>query len=109
VEQKITTDELKTICARLIKYVEDFGVEDISFEDKGVYYFKVWHSDRRFDDEFLKCPNYSLGLLDDDIENLKKILSSEYEPCSLALEWRGAILMAFGATVSKQRNVSLEK
>jgi len=60
------------------------------------YYQKIWHKDRNLE----KIPTITLGMLDDDIESLKKLLVGQ-QPFSYDLERLGAVLTALGAVLEK--------
>jgi hypothetical protein len=79
----------------IISYIQKHGIKEISFRDEDCYYLKIWHKDRNLEN---KCPRYTMGYFDEDIEALKEILEGKYVFSSYDLERIGAILTGFGAT-----------
>lgn len=93
---ELTTQELLQITSLLLKYLENKGYKNISFSNEDSYYQKIWHKDRDLE----KTPNITLGMLDDDIEALKKILDGQ-SPIAYDLERLGAVLTTLGAVLAK--------
>ena len=93
----ITIEELSKITNVLLNYVEQKGYKTISFKDGDSYYQKIWHDDRNLN----STPKIGIGMLDDDIEELKKILQGE-SPFEYDLERLGAIFTAVGAILAKK-------
>lgn len=97
---ELTTKELLAITKILMKYVEDIGYGKISFSTEDSYYQKVWHEDRNVYGQ----PPISLGYIEEDIEALKKLLSSNKEeaiPTAYDLQRLGAVLTTLGAVMTK--------
>lgn len=94
---KLTTKELLQIATILLRYVEQRGYKNISFSKEDSYYQKVWHKDRNLESD----PKITIGILDDDIDALKKLLVGE-TPFEYDLERLGAVLIALGAVLAKE-------
>ena len=80
----------------LLNYVEKKGYKTISFSNDDLYYQKIWHADR----DLIGTPKISIGMLDEDIESIKKIIQGD-APFEYDLERLGAIFTALGAVLSK--------
>lgn len=94
---EITTKELLQITTILLKYVEQRGYQNISFSNEDSYYQKIWHQDR----DLGGVPKITIGDLDDDIEDLKKLLHNG-TPFEYDLERLGAVLTVLGAVLAKE-------
>jgi hypothetical protein len=91
---KITTRELRAMCTLLVDYLERRGYDTIDFAPEDTYYQKIWHFDRSLED----TPPITLGILDDDIIDLRKALD-ECLPIAYNFEQLGALLTIIGATL----------
>jgi hypothetical protein len=92
----LTIQELLQISFILLKYAEKKGYNKISFLEEDSYYQKIWHEDRDLE----KTPKITVGIIDDDIEALKKILDGQ-PPIAYDLERLGMILTTLGAVLTK--------
>jgi len=75
---KLIVDELKQLFQLTLRYFCEKKVQRITFRGKEAYYPKFWREDIKFNDpEFMKCPHFTIGSLDDDIEDVKYVLAKK--------------------------------
>jgi len=94
---KLTTKELLQATTILLNYIEKKGYNTISFSNEDSYYQKIWHADRNLNN----TPEITIGILDEDIETIKKILQGT-QPFEYDLERLGAIFTVLGAILSRK-------
>ena len=99
---QLTTKELLSITALLLKYVEGRGHTVVQFANQDSWYQKIWYKDRNFEG----IPSTSIGDLDDDLESLGKILKDKYYACPYDLELLGAVLTMLGVVASRDTPVN---
>ena len=98
-EPELSLDELKVVFEILINYLKMWRKSEFPFEGTDDYYFKIPHKDINiYDKQFLDCPPFTLGLLTENIIDLKKILAGEAKMDGKALEKLGAVWVAIGQT-----------
>jgi len=103
---KLSLDELGQLFQLVLQYLRDEKIQKVTFRGKDAYYPKIWRKDFKFDDpEFMKCPDFSIGSLDDDIADVKYVLADKFGFCSLHMEKFGAILNAVGALLEEKINI----
>lgn len=100
---KLAVNELEKLFQLTLQYFCDEKIQKIRFENDD-YYPKVWRKDIKFDDPvFMKCPDFVMGSLDDDIEELKYVLKDRYIFFGLHMEKLGALLNILGALLEEDR------
>jgi len=99
---KLLLDELSKLFNMVYLYLQKENVKKIAFEGKNDYYPMVLRKDINFNNpQFMQCPKYAIGSLDDDIQGLKDVLSGKHEPWELDLQRIGAILTTIGGLLDE--------
>ena len=94
-----SVSKLKKILKCSFDYLKQKGVQEIKFENE-VYYPQIWRKDIKFDNpEYMKCPKFGLGDLDDDVTDLENVLKDldgffgyHIEKLGIVLETLGVLL-----------------
>jgi hypothetical protein len=95
---KISVDELKIIHELIIKHMEISGFEQ--FELDGDYYWYVSADER---ENFEKKPKLCVGSLQDDLNELKKIVGTQ-QVSIVDLDRFANVFIAIGEAISKSEN-----
>ena len=107
---RLSINELAQLLEIVLKHLQEAGIQKFAFECKDTYYGRIWRKDIDFNNvQFMKCPKYAIGSLDDDFEGLKKVLIGKHEPFALDLSRIGAILTTIGALLVENNHFQLHK
>jgi hypothetical protein len=95
---ELTIQDMRKLADILITHAEKLRVKKMPLDYD--YYIKV---PLKKTSNFIDNPqeNYVIGSLYDDVEDLKKVLSGEYEPTTVDIEKFGAIMTALGQQIIK--------
>jgi hypothetical protein len=95
---ELSIQELHCITKLLLHYLVDRECKTICFSNTDSYYQKVWHADRNL----YQTPTFTLGILDESIERLKKLMyNNDYVPNCYDFQLLGSVLTALGAIMHK--------
>jgi hypothetical protein len=93
----IEMEKLRYLCEILIKKTEYLGIQEIQLDTDNYW---IITSDNR-EDFSTNSPEVSVGSLQDDWEQLVKILSGEHPPTPVDFDRIASIFVAVGESISK--------